>query len=571
MQLRYYQSDAVNACWDWIKTKEGNPCIVIPTGGGKSLVMATIAKQVVEWGSRCLILAHVKELVDQNAEELNQLAPSVDVGIYSAGLKERNNTAQVVSAGIQSVYKKADELFAEDVPPIVMVDECHLISPDGDGMYQTFLSDLKSMNPDLRVIGLTATPYRTGQGMVVGEGKFLDEICYEVGVAELISAGYLSSLKSKTVQQLNTDSLHIRRGEFVSDEAEALMMAHVESAVGEMLTLTTSRQSVLLFGQSLKHCWAICDLLDSAGVPHAMVDGSTGASARSELLDSFKSGELKYLVNCNVLTTGFNARGVDCVALMRPTVSPGLYYQMVGRGFRLSPETKKENCLVLDYGNNIKRHGPVDALRVPVESKSKVDAEPITKTCPECKAEIWIAAGICPDCGYEFTPDTPPAHEGAASSEAILSEQQKPDEYTVHSVEYSIHEKRNAAADAPKSMRVDYLCGYGKAFSEWICVEHEGFARQKAKKWWQQRITAECPNDAEKAVAVAQEYMPSPETISVIKDGRFERVTEWDFGETHLPAQVIVNADDLVRQPGEDNWVPEDEWTPALSDDEVPF
>lgn len=546
MKLRYYQSESINAAWDWIRNNDGSPCIVLPTGAGKSLVMATLARQVVEWGSRCLILAHVKELVDQNAKELCQLAPEINVGVYSAGLKQRNTTADVISCGIQSVYQKADAF--NPPPDVLLIDEAHLIPPDGDGMYLQFIRDMQERNPQCTVIGLTATPYRTGTGMIVGDDTILTEVCYEAAVNELIAAGYLSPLISKTPHHLNTSNLRTVRGDFDSKQAEDLMLLFVDEAVTDMLARAEERKSILIFAQSVQHAWAIEERLEAAGEVCQVVTGGTATALRDKYIEQFKQQELRILVNCMVLTTGFNARGVDCVALMRPTKSPGLYYQMVGRGLRLSPETGKTDCLILDYGNNIKRHGPIDKVDAGGGRPSEGDA--LTKTCPECKSEIWLAAQVCPDCGFEFPIDpVPSSHEVEAANDAILSQDIEPDVYQVSSVEYVVHKKRGAEASAPKTMRVNYICGFGKAFSEWICIEHTGFARNKAERWWGQRVTAECPVDAELAVLAAEQHMPAPQAISVIKDGKYQRVVEWDFGELELPIETQVDAESLVRPP----------------------
>ena len=195
MQLRPYQQAAVDAVYEHLRSKETNPCVVLPTGTGKSLVLAQIAKDAVEkWNGRVLILAHVKELLEQNAYKIRKLCPELKIGIYSAGLKSRDTAEQVIVAGIQSVYNKACELDAFD---LVIVDEAHLISSEGDGMYRTFLADMKVINPHVRVIGLTATPFRLKGGLICKPENILNEICYEAGLKEMIQQGYLSPLISR--------------------------------------------------------------------------------------------------------------------------------------------------------------------------------------------------------------------------------------------------------------------------------------------------------------------------------------------------------------------------------------
>lgn len=190
MQLRQYQQDAVAAVYQHLSTRLDNPCVVIPTGGGKTPVIAKICSDAVtQWQGRVLVLAHVKELLEQSADKLRAVCPDVEVGIYSAGLKSRDTKQAVIVAGIQSVYEKAGELGRFD---LVIVDEAHLIPPDGEGMYRQLLADLKVINPRLRVIGLTATPFRLGTGEICTGDGILNTVCYEIGVKELIVAGYLS-------------------------------------------------------------------------------------------------------------------------------------------------------------------------------------------------------------------------------------------------------------------------------------------------------------------------------------------------------------------------------------------
>ena len=356
---RPYQSEAVEAVYEHLRTKDNNPCVVLPTGTGKSLVLAQIAKDSVEkWNGRVLILAHVKELLEQNADKIRKLCPELKIGIYSAGLRSRDTTEQVIVAGIQSVYNKACELDAFD---LVIVDEAHAISSEGDGMYRTFLSDMKVINPHVRVIGLTATPFRLKGGLICKPENILNEICYEAGLKEMIQQGYLSPLISRAGRaEANLANLHIRGGEFISDEVAAAMDndALVTSACREIVELTRDRKSVLIFTASVDHCKHVAEKIQAfSGKECAIVTGDTSPAERAEIIARFK-GEfipadlfgtpkppLKFLANVNVLTCGFDAPNTDCVVMLRPTNSPGLLIQCAGRGTRLSPDTGKVNCI----------------------------------------------------------------------------------------------------------------------------------------------------------------------------------------------------------------------------------
>lgn len=559
---------------------DGN--FVVHHNTGKSLVLAQIAKDSVEkWNGRVLILAHVKELLEQNADKIRKLCPELKIGIYSAGLRSRDTTEQVIVAGIQSVYNKACELDAFD---LVVVDEAHAISSEGDGMYRTFLSDMKVINPHVRVIGLTATPFRLKGGLICKPENILNEICYEAGLKEMIQQGYLSPLISRAGRaEANLANLHIRGGEFISDEVAAAMDndALVTSACREIVELTRDRKSVLIFTASVDHCKHVAEKIQAfSGKECAIVTGDTSPAERAEIIARFK-GEfipadlfgtpkppLKFLANVNVLTTGFDAPNTDCVVMLRPTNSPGLLIQCAGRGTRLSPETGKSSCLFLDYGGNILRHGPLDMIKVKEPGSGKGGDAP-AKKCPQCLALIHAGYTACPECGYVFPPkENNDKMTQTASSAGVISGQVDYTDYEVLDVYYCVHEKRGADPDAPKTMRVDYQVGFNEFKSEWVCPEHTGYARGKFEKWWHERAALGCPmpRSAREAVSLANEgLLAAPESISVktIAGERFERVTGFRLKERPV-----------MREPGEDLEVGET-WTSTTSPDdpeeEIPF
>jgi DNA repair protein RadD len=499
MELRDYQQEAVAACWRYISEQDGNPCIALPTGSGKSLVIAKLAQDAsITWNGRVVILADVKELLEQNAAELKRLSPDLDVGLYSAGLNKRDRNCKVLVAGIQSV---ADRAFDFDPFDLIIVDEAHKIPPDGEGRYRSFLRDCKTNSPHVRLIGLTATPYRMSTGWLCGPDELLTEICYEAGVKELIQQGYLAKLTSKEAKnKSDTRGLHVRGGEFVPSEAEALMMDVVKPACKEILERTESRKSILVFCQSVDHAVRVADLLaESCLCDVALVTGDTPASKRDDYIERFKAGRIKYLVNVNVLTTGFNAPNVDCVCLLRPTLSPGLYYQMVGRGFRLAPG--KENCLILDFAGNVRRHGPVDQIIPKPKVAGEGDAP--TKTCPECESICYAGCSECPNCHFIFRDVNLPKHDTSADAVPITSLDVIRTEWKVLDVKYAVHEKFNAPPDTPKTMRVDYKIAPIRWVPEWICIEHEGYAKRKAMAWWRARSNDPFPASAQAAVDAA--------------------------------------------------------------------
>ena len=521
-----------------------------------------------------MVLAHVKELLEQTASTLRRIAPDLEVGVYSTGLGKRDTNKAVIIAGIQSVYKKACDLDRFD---LIIVDECHLLPPDGEGMYQTFFRDAKVVNPNVRLIGLTATPYRLKSGMLCGPKNLLNEVCYEISIKELIEQGFLCPLKSKSGRhKVDCGGLHVRAGEFVAAEVDALMNTgeNVDAACWEILSQTKDRHSVLIFGASVDHAQKIKETIQKfTNLECGLVTGDTPSAEREKILRRFKgetfsrdlfgtkTTHLKYLVNVNVLTTGFDAPNIDCIVLLRPTASPGLFVQMCGRGFRLH-ETKTD-CLVLDYGGNILRHGPVDAIQIKERNGNGSGSCP-AKECPECNAVIHAAIGKCPDCGYEFPPPEQfrDSLENTASNEGVLSGEIVDTEYDVETVCYNVHTKRGATEHDAKTLRIDYRVGFNDYHSEWVCPEHSGWARKKFEKWWQERSNDPPPVTAEEAERYAEAGSLSvPQTIIVRKTGgeRFERIIRYTL-PPEMPPAVGELADERVEYVD-----------PFEIDDDVPF
>ncbi len=560
--LRPYQSEAVEAVYQHLRDRDDNPCVVLPTAAGKSLILGQIATDAVtKWHGRVLVLAHVKELLQQNADKIQALYPSLDIGIYSAGLNSRDTDHSIIVAGIQSVFRRACELDAFD---IILIDEAHLVKPgNGEGMYHTFLADAKIINPNVRLIGLTATPYRMSSGMICGPENLLNHVCYEVGVKELITQGYLCPLKSRAGKtKANFNNLHIRGGEFIASEVETTMdnVVLVQAACEEIVELTQDRNSTLIFTSSVKHGQHVASSIEHlSGHECGFVCGDTPGLERESILNRFKAGELKYLANVNVLTTGFDAPNIDCVALMRPTNSPGLFYQMVGRSFRLHPG--KADALVLDYGDNILRHGPVDDLQIKTPGQSGGEAP--AKECPECFALIHAAYANCPECGYEFPPPEKEQHASQASNAGILSGQVTDTQYDVLDVAYYVHTKRGANADHPRTMRTDYQIGFKDWQSEWVCPEHTGYARGKFEAWWRKRSNEPFPNNAKEAVELAENGCLAKTTSITVRNvagEKFDSIIDYELGS--IPPCMDGSDEKDAGLPPEPNWI---------DDDEIPF
>lgn len=495
LTLRPYQQAAIDQLYGWFRERkhesdsEHNPLVVAPTGSGKSLLIAKIIldAQTRFAGTRVLVLTHVKELIEQNHAKLMAIFPECDAGIYSASIGLRHTQNRVIFAGIQSVADKA-ALLGEF--QIVLIDESHLIPHSGHGQYRRFLNDLREVNGGkLRVVGFTATPYRLDSGYLhEGSGRIFTDIAANIEILPLIDDGYLAPLTAKrTAFTVDTESVKKRGGEFVIGEAGTAMMAdgNTGKAIEDAVYRADDRQHWIVFACTIEHAAEICHELNKHGVLNHLVTGQTPKKTREAMLQEFRESRIRALVNVGVLTTGVDLPLIDCIVLLRPTASTGLYLQMLGRGMR--PHEEKDSCLVLDYAGNIERHGCVDDPNINLGklSEDREAGEPVVKACPECETIVHARLLVCP-CGHEFPPPKPKVADVAANA-ALLSSQWEPVIQKVTRVEFSQYQK--AGSEYPVT-KVEYFDDSGlwpiKVATEFVCDYHpEGsWAKRKADAWW---------------------------------------------------------------------------------------
>ena len=402
LTLRQYQERTIEQIYLWFKTNSGNPCVVLPTGSGKSVVIAAFCQCALkDWpDTRILMVTHQKELIEQDYNKMKDVWPEADAGIYSAGIGIKQLDNRITFAGIQSIYRHAEEVGKVN---LIIIDEAHLINHEDAGMYRSFIADLKAINEHVKVIGFTATPYRLGHGMLTDQPAIFNKPLIEpVSIRELQDAGYLCRLTSKNTEtHFDTDKVKITGGDFNGKQLlEAVdIPGKNEAVVREVIRRGADRKAWLFFCSGVSHAEHIRDLLRSEGIPAECVHGSMSMKEREKILQDFKDGRIRALTNVNVLTTGFDYPGIDLICMMRPTLSPGLYMQMAGRGLRIAEG--KENCLVLDFADNVKTHGPITEV-VPPRRKGKARGPAPCKVCPSCGEIIPMNYRVCPVCMYEY-------------------------------------------------------------------------------------------------------------------------------------------------------------------------
>lgn len=331
MQLRDYQEEAVDSAFDYFERRSGDPLIVAPTGAGKSVIIAGIIKEAMRKyrGTRVIVCTHVQELVEQNAQKMRVMCPefSSSIGVYSAGLNMRDTTQAIVFAGIQSIYRRARALGHRD---LIIVDEAHMIPKHDGGMYRRFIRDSRIVNENVRVLGMTATPFRTDSGLLTkGSDKLFTSVCYDVDIVRLVDEGYLSPLTTEHgAVQYDTTGVQVRGGEFLQSQLARVLSESEDvtrDALADVQRRGADRKSWVVFCASVAQAELSLEILQESGVSSALITGTTDKVERAATIAKFKRGEIKCLVNVNVLTTGFDAPQIDLIALLRPTKSPVLY------------------------------------------------------------------------------------------------------------------------------------------------------------------------------------------------------------------------------------------------------
>jgi DNA repair protein RadD len=534
LKLRDYQEECLTKLFEYWELDKGTcPIIAAPTGSGKSLIIAEFCRRVCEETPtiKIMVLAHVRELLSQNEAELRALWPEASTGIYSAGLGKKQTMAQITFAGIQSVYEKVFDFGKVD---IVIVDECHLIPREATTRYGKFFNDMKQANPNVVIFGLSASPYRMDSGMLhEGKGALFDGIAYSVDIKKLIKDGYLVEVISKGgIKKIDLTNVHMQAGDYKPNE-----LAHaaddpelIRLAVGEIVDCGKERKAWLLFCSGVDHALHVSTEVNNHGIKCEVVTGDTPKEKRDSIISDFRDGKLRAIANVGVMTTGINIPRCDLVALLTSTMSTGKYIQMVGRSMR--PFAFKDNSLLLDYGGNVLRHGPIDAVD-PVKKRDILNTQPKAppmKECLKCRVILHARTMTCPACGYEFPTSAP--HGTEAYDGAVLVDQEKPFIVEVASHWISRHKKPGKS----DSVKVAFYDSVEKEYAMWLALDVPGYASEKAQ------ILVRQFGGKAKTVdeALKEQFTWKKAThIRVRKDGKFFRIDGFVFAPQEARQDVF--------------------------------
>lgn len=552
--LRPYQRQCLDAFYEYYASGAGgHGLIVVPTAGGKSLIIGKLATEICgRWkGQRILVLSHVQELIAQNHEKIVICDPTISSGVYAASLGRRQADKDIVVAMIQSIYKKAAVLGHID---LCFIDEAHLIQFGNLGMYGKLIDELLAINPEMKICGYTATDYRLDGGRLTeGDDALFDDIIIEIPIAHLLEEGYITPPISKSsLVQADLDGVKTTAGEFNTKQmAERFdQRDFINAALDSDMEFMQDRKSIALFCATLENAAHVADAMLARGFDCEVIDGEMTREDREDKIERFRSGELRSLASVGVITTGTDIPNMDCVSLFRATKSPGLYQQIIGRAFRVmyAPgydldtregrldairNGRKPNFLVLDHGGNMDRHGPIMHVEKPqkrVKGERIKTEKPKVRICEICRTGWPLEVSTCGICGHLMKADVDPTKNLTidASDTNLLGNAFLRGEaaqwFDVNDVHYARHIKEGA----PHTLRVTYHCGILQ-FVEWIHFERIGRLRQKAMSWWNVRSIVAPPESVTEALKHTQ-TLTKPLRIQVIKKpNMFEEVLRYEF------------------------------------------
>lgn len=584
---RDYQIYAAQSVWNFFeKNPTGHPLILMPTATGKSHVISTFSRSVLHHfpKTRIMVLTHVKELIVQNYNKLIDAWPEAPAGIYSSGLGKRDVFNSIIYAGIQSVVKRAHVFGWVD---LIIIDEAHLVNPEEDTNYMTFLAELRKVNPQLRVIGLTATGWRLGYGKIwEGDNRLFTDVCVDMTSIEVfnwfIAQGYLCPLVPKRTQfELDVSGVHMRAGDYIQSELQnAVDKADItRRALEEACTSCATRRKWLIFASGVEHAVHIAQQLTAMGVPCGVVHGKMSGGARDQVLLDHRRGAIRAIANANILTTGYDDPEIDLILVLRPTASPVLWVQMLGRGTRVvyaegydlsTMEGRlaaiaagpKQNCLVLDFAGNTRSLGPINDPVIPRKKGEKAGVAPI-KECEVCNTYNHASVRFCCACGSPFTFTT--KLKEAASTKDLIKDFEPPQTeiFKVDNITYQAYQRPGK----DKMLKVGYYCGL-KAFYEYICCEHPpGYAKYKADRWLRERGSS--PVNSVDVLLKNAHLLKTPTHIQVwVNKKPYTEITNFDYTGTAFGTQVDSSGwmpeVDVIGSPGVRQIA-------EMSDDDIPF
>jgi len=564
MKPRPYQSKALDSIWDSLQYNL-NTLLVAACSAGKTLMFSLIAKRLLTENRHynITILMDREVLVRQTYDKLLAVAPelALNIGIACASVSSnKDHEKPVTVASRQTLSNMLDKCIA---PQLLIIDEAHLMSTPKIGKYSpdqygVIINRFRQGNPNMRLLGVTATPYRLVDGYMYGERNspncrpYFDSVCHEITVKELTELGYLAALTGYTAIPADLSNelsrVSITGGEYNTGELSSVMTAgkHITSAVQVWQDHASDRKKTIAFCVTVDHAEKLAEAFNDEGIHATAIHSKLTPLENLSRMEALKNGEYKVFCSVAKLTTGMDVPDIDCIIMARPTKSAALYKQILGRGQRIAPN--KNDCLVLDLvGNNRELGTDLDNLNVTYKMRTDVKGNPIAKICPECFKEVHVAIKICIHCGYAFAPpddtesDTP-------GMESVDYGTLPPMEWDVESMFVETHTSKSSKKELLKirlEVYNDNSLNPHKTVYIWMCFEDDGYngyaVMRGAERWAE--MTGEnslpvadryYPKSAAEAES-AKERINKPDRVLVDNSGKYANVIKIIYDSVEVP------------------------------------
>lgn len=528
MELRPYQNIALDAVMSDLRKE---PCVLLQaaTGAGKTIIFSEIIRR---WMTQypalgIAVVAHRQELVAQARDKLLKVWPDGwhSLGLACAGAGAVNIGRPVTIGSVQTLARRR---LSRPVH-LLIVDEAHRIpAVETGGQYHDLISNLRSINSDLRVLGVTATPYRLGHGYIYGDDckagrtNLFPRLNHQIGLAELTAAGFLVPVRAKEGANLKDDLAQIKltHGEYDTAELNSLLLrgVHIQSAVDAYNQYGEGRDKVLVFAASIEHAEKLAQAFQAAGHQSGVVHSKMADRERRRVLHSFDHGDLKFLVNVGILTEGWDSPRVNLILMCRPTKAPALFVQMIGRGTRL--HHGKNDLLVLDLAENYRTHGdPADPI---VRKPGQGGGDAPVKVCPDCQAFVHASSLVCGGCGHRWQVQ-------------LVDEEKAPPMVAVELTPPGKSRVLNWKGFGHVSFKGNYMfllelqCRPGGTIRHWLDIEGSasGYGQSMARTlWWQLSGGRSYPLTVREAANRVGE-LHLPQFVTIIKDRGYKAVKEF--------------------------------------------
>lgn len=523
--LRPYQIQALATIMADLE-KEAAVLLQAPTGSGKTIIFSEVIRRwlTLHPEGRVTVVAHRQELITQARDKMVKVWPegAERIGLACASLGAVDVRPQVVIGSVQTLARRR---LIESDHQLLIIDEAHHVPGDhSGGQYHGLIGDLLKNNPGLKVLGVTATPFRLGHGYIYGpgakDGNVFPRLNFKIDLAELMAEGYLAPFRAREGLAMAEDLNRIKiiRGEYDQRQLNDLLLrrVHIESAVTAYEKYGEGRNKALIFAVSIEHAKRLAEVFNQAGHRAAAVHSQM--SGRSEILDNFEAGGLKVLINIGVLTEGWDSPAVDLILLCRPTKSAALFVQMIGRGSR--PHPGKKDFLVLDLAENFKTHGDPAEPRVVIPSGG--DGTAPYKACPNCRALLAAASLNCPDCGHKW--------------EVVLVDiKQIPDLAKIKLFQKPFADRIlgwsgdiRLSPSGRKMLVLTCRCEQAGEIERWLDLEGNasGFEQSLARALWSNLSGKRKPPDTLDKAMKRLEELHIPETVTVVNRSGFLSIKE---------------------------------------------